>query len=463
MPERPIYWHQGLFLQPQHLQLSDPGIRPEAQPVRGLVQPHLWGVSRLEFDQGALEAGKLALIRGEFLFKDGTYAAYPDNAVLFPRSLEEVTVSGDAPVMVYVAVKGWDPQGGNATEVEDEEAASAVKTRFSVLSSAEETPDLLADGPSAEVKFMRYTLALCFEHELEGLESYQRIPVARLVNRGEKVQLDPDYVPPCLQMNASEALQRILNNVTDLLASRCRQLEGYKSPEGVDARGPDMSYMVLLLALRTLSRYASYCLHLGETGSIHPWQVYGTLRQLVGELSTFSLDVDVLGSDPQGNQLLPAYDHEDISSCFSAANQLVVRILDSIEVGPELLLTMSHEPPFYRLELPDRVLKGGHSFWLVLSTESDPDWVFASVDKLLKLSPSSGMTTILTKAVSGIPIKGQSSPPPGLPRRPNSLYFHIDTDSPLWEEVRKSGDLTLFWDEAPEDLTAQIAVLGKGR
>ncbi|MFW6217002.1 MAG: type VI secretion system baseplate subunit TssK, partial [Desulfohalobiaceae bacterium] len=117
---------------------------------------------------------------------------------------------------------------------------------------------------------------------------------------------------------------------------------------------------------------------------------------------------------------------------------------------------------FYRVELPERVLQGGRSFWLVLKTESDPDWVFDSVGRLLKLSPSSGMTTILSQAVSGIPLSGQTKPPAGLPRQANAFYFRIHTDSHLWEEVCNSRQLSMFWDEPPEDLIAQIAVLSRG-
>ena len=322
---------------------------------------------------------------------------------------------------------------------------------------------MLDHGPEAQVPFMRYRLALRFDHELDSEEQAQRIPVARLVRKQERTQLDADYVPPCLSMSASDFLSRKLDNLTDLLISHCRQLEGYKSPEDTSAQGVDMSYMVLLMALRTLSRYASSLAHLNETGRIHPWQAYGILRQLVGELTTFSLEVDVLGYDSQQERQLPEYDHTDLSLCFSRAQELVKRIVDRIGVGPELLLDMSHEPPFYRVQLPERILEGGRNFWILLNTESDPDWVLDSAGRLLKLSPSSGMTTIVTKALSGIPVTGSISPPAGLPRRPNTFYFRVDTQSPLWKDVRKSGELTMFWDEAPQDLTAQIAVLGMGR
>lgn len=464
MPQRPIFWHQGLFLQPQHMQLSDLWVSSELKSLKTNLHPYFWGINQLEFDQQALDAGKLTLLSGEFLFKDGTLAAYPENAVIGSRSLENLSVTSDAPIMVYVLLKSWDRQGKNATVVHDDQDAVQAKTMYSVLSNPEKVADTLGEGPEADVQLMRYTLALRFATELEEeqMEGYHSLPVARLIQQEGKTVLDPKYIPPCLSMEGSQKLRSMLKYLTELLVGRSRQLEGYKSPEDLDTQKPDMSYLVLLMALRTMSRYSALCTHFQETGRVHPWQVYGVLRQLVAELSTFSLDVDILGYGSQEERLLPAYEHSDLFACFNAAYELILRIIETIGSGPELLLNMNYQAPFYRVELPERVLQGGRSFWLVLKTESDPDWVFDSVGRLLKLSPSSGMTTILSQAVSGIPLSGQTKPPAGLPRQANAFYFRIHTDSHLWEEVCNSRQLSMFWDEPPEDLTAQIAVLSRG-
>ncbi|MFP4033944.1 MAG: type VI secretion system baseplate subunit TssK [Desulfovermiculus sp.] len=461
MTAQPIYWHQGQFLQPHHLQLQEQWIRSELWPEKEWMQPFFWGVDQVVFDSTALQSGTLHLTQGRVLFPDGTLAACPDNALIEPRSLADAQVSGDQPVLVYVLAREWDPRGQNAAVVHSTDDAGAAKTRFHVLSTPEEVPDLLGDGPKAEVQFLRYTLALRFEHELDdGAAGFQFLPVARLIRRGESVVLDQEYVPPCLNMHAFAPLKGILDNILDLLTSRCRQLEGYKSPGQLESQEADMSYVILLMALRTLSRYAAQCFHLTESTPLHPWQAYAVLRQMAGELSTFALDVDVLGYDQKGQRLLPAYEHTDPMTCFTAASKLIMHIVDTIGAGPEMVLTMQPEGHFYYLDLPGRVLEGGRRFWLELSTESDPEWVLESAGRLLKLSPSASMTTLVAQAVSGIPITGSKTPPAGLPRRPNTVYFHIDTHCTLWQEVRQSGQLALFWDEAPQDLTAQIAVLG---
>lgn len=464
MPQRPIFWHQGLFLQPQHLQCNDLWVSSELQVLKDHAHPYFWGVQGLEFDAQSLDSGKLALNRGEFVFRDGSSAAYPDTAVVAPRSLDDITVTEDGPVMVYAVLKRWDGQAANTTMVDDEEAAGGVQTMYSVLSNPEKAPDTLGDGPEADVQFMRRTIGLRFAHEMqeERMEGYEHLPLARLVKRQGKTVIDPDYIPPCLSIASSDQLSGVLKGLTETLVGRGRQMEGYKSPEEADAQNVNLSYLVLLMALRTMSRYAALCTHLQETGRIHPWQVYAVLRQLVAELSTFSLEVDILGYDSQDQRLLPAYDHDDLYACFNAAYTLALRIIDTIGSGPEMLLKMTYEEPYYRVGLPEQVLQGGRSFWLLLKTESDPEWVADSVNTMLKLSPASGMTTILSRAVSGIPVTRQSKPPAGLPRQANTLYFRIHTDSRLWADVCTNKELSMFWDEAPKDLTAQIAILNRG-
>ena len=98
-------------------------------------------------------------------------------------------------------------------------------------------------------------------------------------------------------------------------------------------------------------------------------------------------------------------------------------------------------------------------FWLGLRTEKDAGEVNEAVRHVAKLCVKKNMTTLISRAVPGIPLEHFPAPPPGLPRRANSHYFRIDQSSTLWSEVEKGKTISLFWDSAPEDLTAEIIVL----
>ena len=51
--QRPLFWHQGLFLQPQHFQLADLYFQSLLTPLHNFLQPYLWGVQRWEIAEAA--------------------------------------------------------------------------------------------------------------------------------------------------------------------------------------------------------------------------------------------------------------------------------------------------------------------------------------------------------------------------------------------------------------------------
>ena len=67
---RPLFWHQGLFLQPQHFQLSDLHARSLLAPFLEFGLPHFWGVGETEIQKMALENRTFNPLRGEFIFPD---------------------------------------------------------------------------------------------------------------------------------------------------------------------------------------------------------------------------------------------------------------------------------------------------------------------------------------------------------------------------------------------------------
>ena len=105
--------------------------------------------------------------------------------------------------------------------------------------------------------------------------------------------------------------------------------------------------MVYLLALRSLNRYVPLFFHVTEVQQVHPWAVYGMLRQLIGELSSFSERINVMGELEDGTRTLPNYDHRNLWECFSAAQALVILLLDEITAGPEYVIRLVYDGTYY--------------------------------------------------------------------------------------------------------------------
>lgn len=454
--DKPLFWHQGLFLQPQHFQLADMHQLHRLRVLREFGQPHFWGVTRLGIRTGALERRNFEVSDVEILFDDGNFVSFPGNAVLAPRSFDTAWTDGEKPFMVYLGLRKWNPEGGNVSLMED--GAATANTMFAASPDPEGTPDFLGGGPVAQVKPMRFVLRLFWETELEDLGAYSLIPLARLERDGEQVRLSDEFYPPCLTMAASEPLSSLFKDISDQVASRCRRLEEYKNPGGLGSGDLDFTSTVFLLVLRTLNRYAPMLRHLVDAPHIHPWKAFGLLRQVIGELSSFSRDVSALGEGTRGEKLLPDYRHDDPAPCFKAARAIITRILDSLTAGPEFMTQLVYEDPYYCAELPARAFGPGNTFWLLIRT-GEPESALAEIRKLAKLSATKGMSALLARAVHGLGLVFEENPPPGLPRTKGALCFRIDTESALWPEVEKSRNIALYWDSAPKDMTAYIAAM----
>ena len=459
--QRPLFWHQGLFLQPQHFQLSDQYSQSLLQPYCKFLEPYFWGVARLEIARGALCNFSFELDHAELLFPDGTYSLVPENAIVRARSFEDDWTNRDQPLTVYLGLKKYDNSGDNVTVLPSLDEASAITTRFTTISEPEEVPDLYQSGPSGSVQRLQFVLKIFWESEKEQAGDYLLLPIAEIEMQGAEIVLRADFVPPALTVQGSVPLLKTIKDIRDLLASRSRQLEEYKAQRGIHTAEFGSRDMVFLLALRSLNRYVPLLFHYTEGADVHPWLVYGIIRQLIGELSTFSNIVNVLGEDQAGGTSLDGYDHKALEGCFRTAQAIVVRLLDDITAGPEFVFQMAYDGTYFVVDLPPAVFEGSNRFYLVVETEEDPKLVTEALLGIAKLGTREGLPMLIARALPGVGLEHLPTPPQELPRRANCIYFQIDRHDDQWSQVQKNKNLALYWDAAPEAFDVELMVVGR--
>lgn len=457
--EQGIYWHQGMFLQPQHFQQAELYSRFQMKPVFEAGLPHFWGVGRLELAKSAIANRTIEILDAQLMFPDRSYVEFPGNAVIKARPFDTAWVEGDKPFTVYLGVKKLSRQEANVTEVDSLADAGAALTRFASVSNPPESADLYSTGQPAQVRTLLHVVRIFFESEIANLEHYDLIPVARLVRDGDAIKLAPDFIPPCYALAGSDALTGMIRDIRDELSGRARQLQEYKSPREMQKAEFDASYMVFLLALRSLNRVSPYLFHLTETRQVHPWLAYGALRQLIGELSSFSERFNMLGESEDGAPGLPPYDHADLGKCFARARVLISHLLNEITVGPEFLAILDYRDGYYSGNLPRDFFGQRNRFYLVVRTEADSQQVVNALQNEVRLAALDEMPKLLAHALPGLELIHMPQAPQGLPRRSYSYYFRIEQMSQQWEAVERDGTIALSWLDAPDDLKAEIVVL----
>jgi type VI secretion system protein ImpJ len=458
---KPLFWHQGLLLQPHHFQQADAVTQALLIPYQKYVQPHLWGLGNIEVQSSALNNHVLNIESGELLFPDLTHVQLPGNALVESRSFENSWPEGDKPLSVYLGLRRWNPAGRNVTVVPSLMDCSGVHTRFVTLEDGEEAADLHQEGPSATLRHMQYLLRVFWEDEVEKLGDYILMPLARLERSGEEIRLSKTFIPPSLTIAASEVLMRIVREVRDQIASRGSQLEEYKRERGIHSAEFGSRDMVYLLALRSLNRYASLLFQYTDTGGVHPWNVYGLFRQLIGELSTFSEGINAMGEAEDPRDSLLEYDHRRLWQCFSRAQALVSRLLDDITAGPEYMIELVYDGTYFAAELKPAMFEGQNRFYLVCETDQEPQEVVEALESIAKLGTRETLPILIARALPGIKLKHLPLPPQELPRRSRAVYFQVDHYGDAWAAVQKAHNLALYWDAAPEDLRVELMIVGR--
>lgn len=454
-----IYWHQGLFLQPQHLQRQELHQHFLRQSLFSHVAPHFWGVGEWLVTPETLAARTLEVRRARLLFRDGTYVEIPGNGVIPTRAFDRLWTNPDEPLPVSLGLKKFSNTRSNVTVVESFNEVDTVTTRFASEANGEPTPDFYGDGPQADIPVLTHVVRLFLGPETESLDEYDVIPLGALVRDNDNVRWQTDRVPPCYALSGSATLRDITRDIRDDLTGRMRQLAEYKVPHDAAHQDLDADFLLLMQSLQTLNHLVPALTHLTETETVHPWRVYGLLRQCVGELSTFSSQVDALGETTEGSAGLPAYDHLHLYDCFHAARRLINQLLSEISAGPEFRVTLTPLDDYLAGAIPRDYFAPRNRFYLVLQVAQAAEGLGARFLQGARVAAPAALPTIIDHALPGIDMIEVATPPQGMPKRANAYYFRIEQLSNGWEQIEQAAEIGLYWPDAPDDLRAQLIVL----
>ncbi len=452
---KPIYWHQGLFLQPQHFQLTDLLQQALARPYLDVTIPFGWGVREIDIQASALSRGTGHVNAFSAVFQDGTYVQFPGNAVILPRSFEKDWTYRDRPLTIYAGLRRFEENASNVTTIGSLDAEGG-ETRFVTLPDPEEVRDLYGNGPDALVKSLYFNIRLFWDSEIQHLDSYNLIPVAQVLWDGGAIKVSPTFIPPALSLSASRTLSGLAQEIRNECASRARQLEEFKSSGEERGEGSEGGNITYLLALRTLNRYVPLLYQYTESDPLHPWHLYGVLRQMIGELSTFSSSINLFGESDVFKEPLPPYVHEDIWGCMSRAQSVLFTLLNSLTIGADLLVRLEAKGDAFQATLSQSFFSPRTRYYLAIRTEEDAGTLLSSFMDTAKVGTPSLMDTLIRRALPGVELSPMSGPPSGLPRRLNTHYFRIETRDNVWDSIRQEEAIQIFWPTAPTGTTIDL-------
>ncbi len=454
---QPIFWHHGMFLQPQHFQQSEDFVTSQVDFVKKNISPWLWGFTSLDVSAPAVTAKRIEIHQAELLFNDGTYAKLNDNAFVNQRSLDGVEVDPENPLTVYLALRKQSSFSDNVTKISDLNEAGSVKTRFFTMNDPSKVDDNYVHGDQALTQELTLKLELVLETEKDNFTEYSLIPCAQIALDGENLVLVNSYIPPCLNIQGSNQLNNQLKDLKDELVGRAIQLKNGQAVLGNNAI--DANAFRYKMSLQALSRFVPRLAHEVNTSQLHPWNIYGGLRELAGEISTFTNDINLLGETSNGEKLLPEYNHDNIAQCFSSARQLINQLLNEISVGPQFMVEMQREEQSFTTDIPKDFFEEKADFYLIINSKDEWDDYSQSFFTTAKLASKNTINVLVERSLPGIGLIHTPTAPSGLPKKEHAHYVRIDVHDDEWQAVQRQQSLVLHWDEAPAELQIELVIL----
>ncbi len=459
MTHGPVFWHQGLFLQPQHFQQTDLRTQTMLADIASAVRPWLWGVRELEWDAGALASGTVQPSRLRVIMPGmGEELSCPGNAVCAGRVYPENLNAGES-IDVWLGLTVLKEGESNVTVCNDKASLSEAVTRFAVATEQPETANVYEESPRATVSTLKYVVQVVFGSEVEESRDIALMRVGRLRRTATGLTVDTSYAAPCLRLEDSPVLLGFVREVRDRVLVKTREIDGYKAL----AKRANMGDMTsIFLILRSLARFAPRLQLAVEMPVAPPWQCYQLLYELAGELSVFSTHINPLGEDATGHCHIIPYCHDDPAPGFKSLINIIVLLLDALAMGPRFMVPFEPESGSLVAHLPPHIFEASEKFteyWITLHSEQinlvhNPDLV-----RLAKFSPCSDAAILVTRALPGLPCSIESQPPMGVPHTPQTVYLRVHTESPMWSKIRMQGGIALNWEGMPIDLQANFIVI----
>lgn len=431
-----VVWEEGMHLAQHHFQTQNRYFEESIRfAVRQLYfQPH--GLAAAGFDQEALLNGVVAVTHARGIMPDGTPFDIPDadplpepidaRAAFQPTDHQQTLFLALPPVRTGLANCG--------TAVDTEHRFTAFEREF---------PDETSGLDEKPVTLARKNLHLVLG--AQAAADLVVLPLARVTRDGAgQFVFDPAFVPPSVQIGASERLMDLLSDLVHTLERKASSLLQERQAGGdslAEYRGKELASFWLAHAIHSSLAPLRYLL---ESRRAHPEQLYVEMARLAGALCTFSLRSEASS--------VPAYDHENLEVTFTELDR---HIRDHLEITmPSTCERVGLEPRGYRGVFTGSVRQEmctEEAQWILgVRSEEKRSRVVSSVVSKVKFAEARDLAALVkTGGMAGLALEHLTLPPRELAPRVGWEYFLIKREGILWAAIRDSLAVGLW---VPEEL-----------
>jgi type VI secretion system protein ImpJ len=436
-----ILWREGMHLAQHHFQSQSRYV--EDCIATALSQSFFtpYGVAGCELDRDALRNGTAALVFARGLMTDGTPFQMPDGDPLPPpRDIRDAFSPATDSHKLLLTLPAYKPNSANL-------AADDNGARFRAISTVQRDDLTGTDEKSVTLAGRNFRLIL----DSEAGEDAIALPIA-LVRRDGKggFQYDADYIPPSLQIGASDPLAALVQRIVDVLDSRGDAIASNRgSANAAEFASREVANFWLLHAIRSA---VAVLRHQSAARRIHPEQVYVELARLSGALCTFALE-----SHPRD---LPLYNHEDLAGCLGQLHDHIRAHLELIV--PNSLVTVPLAltgPSLHTGAIADRRAFEDAAWILGIRSDIGAADLIGRVPRLVKMCSAKFTMELVRRQFPGLTLTHLPVPPSPIVPRGEMQYFSVTRSGPCWDTLRQTNEAGVYVPDALPNASVELSII----
>ncbi len=333
----PIDWHEGMLLEPQHLQHFETRISQSLRLALELQQPFPWGFFNLEVDESKLAGGILCIEKIQALFKNGLFIDWDKKYTKIEPltfDLRNLPVDDMTPFYVFIGV-----HKSYAFNINEQTRTMGIAQSYLAANTNEQPNEIESQTP-----YMRPLLKMAFSEE--DISEYTTLALLKMEKRLGSYRVVP-FQPPRFFLPIDDYYVKKMKT----FAADLRRKVGYlQAAQKNQTRAVDFTSQLILVNLLSLLPEIENTL---QKLRVSPYQLFDITIRAVGALSAVK---STLVIPP-----LPAYNHDDFYACFDPIYTLANRLLSMISETYTAQVFMFNQG-VYSLKIEESMIKDNTLF-----------------------------------------------------------------------------------------------------
>jgi type VI secretion system protein ImpJ len=430
MKLQPVIWAKGTFLTPQHFQAQERFIADQLHFQIEALNFRPWGFTRLTVDHRRLATGDVALLAATGILPDGLLFDIPDSdRAPEPRSILQYFSSTDDTLDIYLGIPHYVDRGLN---VASPGHPAAVRYSADVAMFNDEN----TGNGEKPIQIARKKFRIFIGEE--NREGHTAIKIARVRRTASgTIQADPDFVPPLLDLHASDRLTSLTRKLVEILAARSANLSSMRRQRNQSLAEFTVQDIGSFWLLYTINSHIPVFRHLLESKRGHPEKLFTEMLSLAGALTTFSTKIQ-----PQD---LPFYDHDNLDKCFSELDHKLSVLLQTVVPSNFVSLAMKlSRPSIYAAAIEDEKYLANTRMYLAVSSKVNEAELINRAPHLIKVCSASYIERLVAQALPGVRLTHVAAPPNPIPVKLHYQYFSLEQTGPAWEAIANARNVAAY-------------------